>query len=68
MANEKKRMAPGTCSGCGNDMDDVGGCLTKTPAGWQCGECIKWEAESGALDLDEWDEKRRQRLAEQQEY
>ncbi len=68
MAKTTKTMAPGTCSGCGNDIDDVGGCLTKTHSGWQCDECIKWVAECGALDLDEWEAKRRQRLAEQQEY
>lgn len=68
MANKTKTMAPGTCHGCGNDMDDVGGRLTKTPGAWKCDECIKWEAESDALDLDEWEAKRRERLAEQQEY
>lgn len=67
MAKTTKTMAADHCSGCGHDLETVDR-LTRTPAGWKCDECIKWEAESDALDLDEWEEKRRQRLAEQQEY
>lgn len=68
MASEKKKMVADHCNGCGHDLETLGGSLLKTPHGWKCDECIKWEAESDALDLDEWEEKRRQRLAEQQEY
>ncbi|WP_154505661.1 hypothetical protein [Pseudomonas mandelii] len=54
----------GRCVGCG---DDEAG-LVKRVNGWFCDACEAWEREVENLDLDEWDENRRQRLAEAQEY
>jgi hypothetical protein len=55
------------CVGCGGSCEEVGG-LVKRPDGWKCDPCDQWEKELADVDLEEWDEKRRQRLAEQQEY
>lgn len=64
MANKTTRMAEPACRHCG--ADDVG--LTLRDARWTCDDCIAWENELDSLDLEEWEENRRQRLAERQEY
>lgn len=52
------------CSGCG---DDEAG-MVKRGDRWICDDCEAWEREADDLDLDEHEERRRQRLAEEQEY
>lgn len=53
------------CSHCGDDEAS----LTKSPGGlWVCSECEAWAREADELDLDEYEARRRQRLAEAQEY
>ncbi len=52
------------CSRSGDD--EVG--MVKRSGGWSCDACEAWQLELGYLDLEEWDQKRRERLAEAQEY
>lgn len=52
------------CAGCGDDESG----LVKREARWVCDACDAWEREADDLDLEEWDQKRRERLAEAQEY
>ena len=52
------------CTRCGDDEAS----LVKRADGWVCDACEAWERECGDLDLEEWDQKRRERLAEAQEY
>lgn len=52
------------CSRCGDDESG----LVKRDGRWVCDECEAWSHECDSLDLEEWDQKRRERLAEAQEY
>lgn len=54
----------GRCTGCGDDESG----LVKLVHGWFCDACEAFDRETGNLDLEEWDQKRRERLAEAQEY
>lgn len=52
------------CAECGGT--EVG--MVKRAGRWVCDPCDAWLDEIADLDLDEWEEKRRARLAEQAEY
>lgn len=52
------------CVDCG--ADDCG--LVKRPDGWVCDPCDAQRADFADLDLEDHEEKRRARLAEQAEY
>lgn len=52
------------CHGCG---DDEAG-LVKRGDRWLCDPCEAWERDLDDLDVDESEERRRERLAEAQEY
>lgn len=51
------------CSGCGDDEAS----LIKRGVSWICDECEAWNLEADNLDLDEYEQRRRERLAEAQE-
>lgn len=57
-------MSRDCCHGCG---DDEAG-LVKRGDRWLCDPCDDWERDLGDLDLDEYEQGRRERLAEAQEY
>jgi len=42
--------------------------LVKRGEQWVCEACEAWEREADALDIEDYEERRRQRLAEAQEY
>lgn len=52
------------CSGCGDEEVS----MVKRGLRWICDECEAWELEADSLDIEEYEERRRQRLAEAQEY
>lgn len=52
------------CSLCKDDQEP----MIKIRGQWVCDPCQEWEAECDDLDLDEYEENKRQRLAEQAEY
>lgn len=52
------------CTGCGGD--EVG--MLKRDGQWICDDCVAFEREADDLDIEGYEEKRRQRLAEAQEY
>lgn len=52
------------CNGCGGD--EVG--MLKRDGKWICDDCVAFEHEGDDLDIEGYEEKRRQRLAEAQEY
>lgn len=65
MASEQKTMAALTCRYCRSDCETAGG-LVLRPVGWVCDECDRFD--DSDLDVEGWEERRRQRLAEAQEY
>lgn len=52
------------CSGCGDDESS----LVKREGRWVCDACVAWELEADSLDIEGYEERKRQRLAEQEEY
>ena len=64
MKNEPNKLGWSRCHGCGDDESS----LLKVNNRWICDACLAWERESDDVDLEEWEQKRRERLAEAQEY
>ncbi|WP_139231876.1 hypothetical protein [Azotobacter beijerinckii] len=60
------RMAEPTCSYCRRCCDEAGG-LVKRSVGWVCDDCDRVDDDRD-LDVEGYEERRRQRLAEAQEY
>ena len=52
---------------CSRSGDDEEGMVERS-GGWSLDVCEAWQIGLGYLDLEEWDQKRRERLAEAQEY
>lgn len=67
MSNKIGTMREPQCWVCRGACEEAGG-LVKRGDRWICDDCEQWEQKLGDLDLEEWDARRRQRLAEQQEY
>jgi hypothetical protein len=66
MASKATRMAEPTCSCCRRHCDEVGG-LVKRGGIWVCDDCERLDDDRD-LDVEGWEERKRQRLAEHQEY
>lgn len=66
MGEKAKTMAETTCSCCRRPLDEVGH-LVKSGGIWVCDDCERIDDDRD-LDVDGWEERKRQRLAEQQEY
>lgn len=54
------------CRWCRRTSDEADS-LVKRPEGWVCDDCARVDDDPD-LDVEGWEERRRQRLAEQQEY
>ncbi len=59
-------MVGPACRYCGVGSDGDGG-LVKRGGAWVCDDCDRADDDSG-LDVEGWEERKRQQLAEQQEY
>lgn len=66
MGEKAKTMAETTCSYCRRPLDELGG-MVKRGKFWVCDDCDSVDDDHD-LDVEGWEERKRQRLAEQQEY
>lgn len=51
------------CTRCGDDECS----MVKRTEGWICDDCEAWEREADSLDIEGYEQQRRERLAEAQE-
>jgi hypothetical protein len=57
------------CSHCGADLEDVGGLIRHELYGWGCAQCLnELERIERETDWDEYEQRRRERIAEANEY
>lgn len=52
------------CCRCGDDECS----MIKRSGGWVCDDCEAWEREADSLDIEGYEQQRRECLAEAQEY
>lgn len=67
MRSEPGKIGERRCRCCRNGLD-VCESLVRRGNEWICDPCVQWEANADDVDVDSYEQQRRERLAEAQEY